>query len=88
MSTTTAAVFERRMSSGGADAKKLLQLGMMYASGSSVQPDLISAHKWFNIAALRGNTDAARLRREIADEMSGADIAAAQRSAREWMRQH
>ena len=34
------------------------ELGMMYASGRSVPTDLVSAHKWFNLAAMRGNGDA------------------------------
>jgi hypothetical protein len=49
---------------------------------------LISAHKWFNLAAMRGNRDAVRYRREIAAEMSEADIAEAQRAARDWMLAH
>jgi uncharacterized protein len=70
------------------DAEKFLQLGMMYSIGSSVPHDMVSAHKWFNIAALQGNSEAARLRREIAGEMSEAEIAAAQRAARNWMTRH
>ena len=70
------------------DAQKLFQLGMMYASGNSVRADMVAAHKWFNIAALRGNSEAARLRREIAGEMSEAEIAAAQRAARVWLTRH
>jgi TPR repeat protein len=64
------------------------QLGMMYSIGRSVPVDLVSAHKWFNIAALRGNTDAVRLRREVAGQMSEQDIAAAQRAARAWLTTH
>jgi TPR repeat protein len=45
----------------------------------------VTAHKWFNISAMRGNADAIRLRREIADQMSEAEIAAAQRAARNWL---
>jgi hypothetical protein len=37
---------------------------------------------------MRGNADATRLRREIADEMSAAEIAAAQRAARDWLTTH
>jgi len=70
----------------GADA--FFQLGMMYSIGRSVPVDLVSAHKWFNIAALRGNHDAIRLRREVADQMSEQDIAAAQRAARAWLTAH
>jgi TPR repeat protein len=63
-------------------------LGMMYSTGRSVPVDLVAAHKWFNIAAVRGNSEAIRLRREIAAEMSGADVAAAQRAARDWLTRH
>jgi hypothetical protein len=64
----------------------LFDLGMRYSVGDSVPVDLISAHKWFNLAAIKGNADATRLRREIADQMSETEIAAAQRAARDWMR--
>jgi hypothetical protein len=30
----------------------------------------VSAHKWFNLAAMRGNAEAARLRREISVQMT------------------
>jgi hypothetical protein len=64
------------------------ELGMMYSTGRSVPTDLVSAHKWFNIAGMRGNADAVRLRREIADEMSEEEIAAALRAARDWLTRH
>ena len=50
--------------------------------------DLVSAHKWFNLAAMRGNDDAKRYRVEIAHEMSKTQIADAQRQAREWLARH
>jgi TPR repeat protein len=68
-----------------AGADTFFELGMMYSVGRSVPIDYVSAHKWFNLAAMRGNEDAIRLRREIADQMSTAEIAAAQRAARSWM---
>jgi TPR repeat protein len=64
------------------------ELGMMYSTGRSVETDLVSAHKWFNIAAMRGNREAVRLRREIAAEMSEGEIASAQRAARDWLTRH
>jgi uncharacterized protein len=64
----------------------LFELGMIYSVGRDVPVDLVSAHKWFNLAAAQGNSEAARLRREIADQMSDAEIAAAQRAARDWLR--
>lgn len=71
-----------------ASGEVFFELGMMYAAGRSVPPDLVSAHKWFNLAAMRGNAEAIRLRRELADEMSDAEIAAAQRAARDWLTTH
>ena len=68
----------------GADA--FFELGMMYSVGRSVPIDFVSAHKWFNLAAVRGNADAIRLRREIADQMSEREIAEAQRAARAWLK--
>jgi TPR repeat protein len=64
----------------------LLELGMMYSVGRDVPIDLVSAHKWFNLAAVKGNREAIRLRREIADQMSEVEIAAAQRAARGWLK--
>jgi len=64
------------------------ELGMMYATGSSAPADLVSAHKWFNIAARQGNREAARLRREIAAEMTEAEVAAALSAARDWLTAH
>jgi TPR repeat protein len=64
----------------------LFELGMMYAAGNSVAVDLVTAHKWFNLAAMKGHPEAARLRREIAAEMSDAEIGKAQLAAREWLK--
>lgn len=71
---------------GAADA--LFELGLMYCAGREVDVDFVSAHKWFNLAALRGNDDAKRYRTELSREMTRADVARAQKLAREWMRRH
>jgi hypothetical protein len=71
-----------------ATADMLFELGMMYASGRSLPVDLVSAHKWFNLSAMKGNAEAARLRREIAAEMTDAEIGQAQRAARDWLKAH
>lgn len=68
------------------NADAFYQLGMMYSVGTSVPVDLVSAHKWFNLAAMRGNHDAVRLRREVAEQMTEHDVAAAQRAARAWLK--
>jgi TPR repeat protein len=71
---------------GRAGGDMLFELGMMYSVGRDVPVDLISAHKWFNLAAMKGSIDAIRLRREIACQMSDVEIATAQRAARDWLR--
>jgi hypothetical protein len=70
------------------NADVLFELGMLYASGRSVELDLVSAHKWFNLAALKGRVDALAHRREVAELMSDVEIARAQREARAWMTAH
>ncbi|MEA3025677.1 MAG: uncharacterized protein QOF91_962 [Alphaproteobacteria bacterium] len=67
-------------------ADTIFKLGMMYASGREVPIDLIIAHKWFNIAAMKGHPEAAQRRREIAAEMKDAEIGQAQRAARDWLK--
>jgi TPR repeat protein len=76
------------LGAGPAAVDMLFELGMMYSVGRDVPLDLVAAHKWFNLAAVKGNTEAIRLRREIANQMSDAEIAAAQRAARDWLQGH
>jgi hypothetical protein len=68
------------------NADVFYQLGILYSAGGEIPADYVTAHKWFNIAAARGNSEAMRLRREIADEMSEAEVATAQRAARDWLK--
>jgi TPR repeat protein len=69
-------------------ADAMFEQGMVYSSGRSVAIDLVTAHKWFNLAAVMGHAEAAQLRREIAAEMSDAEIGQAQRAARDWLKAH
>jgi len=71
-----------------ADAAACFALGMAFSIGADGVVDLVQAHKWFNIAAMRGHQDGARLRREIADQMSDSEIGCAQRAARDWLKAH
>lgn len=68
------------------DASAYYDLGVVYSTGShGVGCDLIEAHKWFNLAAVIGHSEAALCRADISDEMSAREIAEAQRRAREWL---
>ena len=71
-----------------AQADILFELGMMYATGRDCEADLVAAHKWFNIAAIKGSDRAAQVRAELSVSMSKLEIARALREAREWMTTH
>jgi hypothetical protein len=76
-------VVESAAEGGAPDA--LFELGLMYCTGRDVDLDLVVAHKWFNLAAMRGNDDAKRYRMEIARELNKIEIVRAQKLAREWL---
>src|ERR1700712_3060726 len=66
----------------------LFERGLYWASGRSGVVNLVAAHKWFNLAAVKGRPDAIELRREVAEMMTDVEIAMAQREARAWMTAH
>jgi TPR repeat protein len=86
LSTGLSGHMEIAAQTGAPDA--LFELGMLYATGRDVDMDLISAHKWFNLAAARGNGSARTYRVELALEMSSDQVSEAQRRAREWQQTH
>jgi uncharacterized protein len=76
--------YETDARQGRADA--LYNLGLAYSTGQGVGVDFVAAHKWFNLAALRGSDEAKSWRAQISREMLPTQIAEAQRLAREWLR--
>ncbi len=67
-------------------AEACFDLGVAFSTGSNGAPcDLIEAHKWFNLAAVRGHEEAAHCRADVSDEMTAREIAEAQRRARQWL---
>ncbi|WP_022723695.1 sel1 repeat family protein [Rhodopseudomonas sp. B29] len=83
LDTTTAMPVE-----AGESPDILFDLGLLFASGRGAPIDLVAAHKWFNLAALKGRVDAIALRREVAEQMTADEIAVAQREARAWITSH
>jgi len=77
------AQYERDAKEGRADA--LYNLGLAYSTGQGVGVDMVAAHKWFNLAAVRGVEAAKNWRNQLAGEMSSGQIAEAQKLAREWL---
>jgi TPR repeat protein len=71
---------------GSANAQYVL--GIMYANGRGVPQNDVQAHMWFNLAASRApaseRDEAIKMRNVAASDMTPAQIAEAQRLAREW----
>ncbi len=68
------------------DAAACFELGIAYSTGTAdVAIDMIEAHKWFNLAAMRGDLAAQQCRADVAEELSGREIAEAQRAARAFL---
>ncbi|MCH7889487.1 MAG: sel1 repeat family protein [Proteobacteria bacterium] len=59
-------------------------LGDMYGEGQGIPQDYVQAHLWYNLAAAQGIDTARKYRDIIAEKMTPAQIAEAQRLAREW----
>ncbi|CAA2138532.1 sel1 repeat family protein [Hyphomicrobium sp. ghe19] len=80
-------VLSRQMdySAQGDQSDAFFELGLSCCTGRDGAVDLVQAHKWFNIAASKGNDEAKRYRSEVATDMSKADIIKAQKLAREWL---
>jgi TPR repeat protein len=68
------------------DEAELFRLGLVYSTGrDGADVDYVLAHTLFNLAARYGSMEAAACRRELGAEMNPADVAEAQRTAREWI---
>ena len=79
-----------RLAAEQGDGDAQVNLGRMYANGEGVPQDYLQAHKWFDLAASRASGQDAekfgKARDRVAKKMSRAQIAEAQRLAREWTR--
>jgi TPR repeat protein len=88
-------VYTETQASGGlplptpnATGDELFRLGLLYSTGQGGAPlDYVSAHMLFNLAAMRGSEEGKVYRRELSREMDQAEVADAQRAAREWLAQ-
>ena len=76
----------RLADAGQGNIDALYELGVAYSTGShGISVDLIEAHKWFNLAALNGSSEAQQCRADVSEEMTAREIAEAQRQARAWL---
>jgi uncharacterized protein len=81
---TEALKWFRRSADQGSPGAQIM-LADMYTQGEGVPEDLVQAHMWLNLAgAHQGYEGAQELRDTIARKMTAAQIAEAQKLAREW----
>jgi TPR repeat protein len=78
------AVFWFRRAANQGEARAQWKLGLMYEDGEGVIQEYVEAHKWYNISAANGGERGAELRDVLAKRMTPAQIAEAQKLAREW----
>jgi len=71
------------------DARAQFNLGGMYGQGQGVPQDYVEAHMWLNLAASNAPGEKyeeyAAVRDRVASRMSAAQVAEAQRLARQWL---
>ena len=73
---------ERAAAQGGPRAQ--FNLGVLYERGRGVPQDFVQAHMWYTLGAANGNKEATEFRDALAKQMTPAQIAEAQKRAREW----
>ena len=78
------ALREFRMAAEQGDPVAQFDLGIMYETDQGVQKDLVQAYMWLSLAAAQGHVVVGVIRDEVAKRMTPAQIAEAQRLAREW----
>ena len=66
-------------------SEDMYRLGLEASTPGAEDYDIVVAHKWFNLAALKGNEQARIYRSELLHEMTAAQVAEAQKLAREWL---
>ncbi len=71
-----------------ASAEDILELALNFCLGRGVSQDIVAAHKWLNIAAMKGSKAALQYRHELAREMSASQVADALRQARAMLTLH
>ena len=75
-----AASWYGRAASAG-DPWSFAKLGALYAAGQGVPQDNVTAYQWFDVAATRGDPQAADQRDALAQKMTPAQVAEAQKRA-------
>ena len=78
------ALVEWQAAADAGDRRAMLALGRLYLQGIGVLQDYVEAHKWFNLAASRGEMDAVAERDALTQKMTAEERAEAQKRALSW----
>jgi len=73
-----------RLAADQGEALAQTKIAIMYDEGQGVPHDIVQAYTWYSLAATNGDKAAAYLRSTIANQMTPAQIAKAQKLAGEW----
>ena len=74
--------YRRAADQGLASAQN--NLGLLYAEGHGVPQDYVRAYMWLTVATATGVSNGSRVRDHLSQLMSAAQLAEAQRLARDW----
>ena len=78
------ALVEWQTAADAGDRRAMMALGRLYLQGIGVLQNYVEAHKWFNLAASRGEMDAVAERDALAQKMTAEERAEAQKLALSW----
>ena len=78
------ALTEWQTAAEAGDRRAMLALGRLFAKGLGAPQDYVEAHKWFNLAASRGEEAAVEERDALTARMTPDQVAEAQARARAW----
>jgi TPR repeat protein len=73
-----------RLAADQGEAIAQTKIAIMYEDGQGVPHDRVQAYTWYSLAITSGDKPATLLRNLLTDKMTPAQIAEAQRLAREW----
>jgi TPR repeat protein len=65
-----------------------INLGIMYEEGEGGPVDVVQAYFWYALADSQGDSQGPQAKREMAEKMTPAQIAEAERKIKEWRATH
>jgi uncharacterized protein len=73
-----------RLAADQGEALAQTKIAIMYDEGQGVQKNIVQAYKWYSLAAMNGDKPAPQILNLLANQMTPAQIAEAQKLAQEW----